>query len=330
MQNKIKELKQQLSIPVIVAPIFLISNPKMVLNACKSGVVGTFPALNARTKEILEEWMIEIIDELDKFKEANPNKKVAPWGINFISHTSEAMNKRYEEDLQLIEKYQPPIVITSLGDPGPVVQIVHKYGGIVFSDVINVTFAKKALEKGTDGLVLVANGAGGHGGLLNPIAFVHEIRSFFDGPLILSGSMSKGEDILASEILGADFAYFGTRFIPAEESGADLSYKNMIIESSIEDILYTSAFTGIGANYLIPSMVKFGLDPMRLPEKGKLDLSGEERSTIRVWKDILSAGQGLGGIKSIQTVPEIVKELTEQYLAAQKKVVNQYTSFVRN
>lgn len=329
MRDKIEELKTQLSIPAIMAPMFLISNPEMVVSACKSGIVGTFPALNARTEDILEKWMVEINEELYQFKKAHPAQKVAPWGINFISHQSKAMNKRYAEDLKLIEKHQPPIVITSLGDPSPVVQIVHEYGGIVFSDVINVKFAEKALEKGSDGLVLVASGAGGHAGLINPIAFIHEIRSFFDGPIILSGSMSKGEDILASEILGADFVYLGTRFITAEESGADAAYKNMIIDSAIKDILYTPAFTGISANYLIPSIVNAGLDPAKLPDRGKLDLSGEEDSKIRAWKDIFSAGQGVGSIKEIQTVTKIVEELTEQYQAAQKRIATQYEAFIQ-
>lgn len=323
MQTKMEKLKQQVSLPVIMAPMFLISNPEMVINACKSGIVGTFPALNARTADILEEWMIEIKEGLMEYKKEHPNKQVAPWGINFICHPDKSMNKRYEEDMQLIEKYEPPIVITSLGDPSPIVNIVHKYGGLVFSDVINVKFAKKALEKGTDGLVLVANGAGGHGGVLNPMAFVHEIRSFFDGPIILSGSMSKGEDILASEVLGADFAYFGTRFITAKESGADESYKNMIIDSTIEDIIYTPAFTGIHANYLIPSILKFGLDPKQLPKKDKISLSGDEGAKLRAWKDIVSAGQGVGENTQVQTVSEIVEELTEQYEAAQKRITNQ-------
>lgn len=329
MQDKVKALKEQVSIPAIMAPMFLISNPEMVINACTSGVIGTFPALNARTTDILEEWMIEIKEELAAFTRAHPDKTVSPWGINFICHPAKSMNKRYEEDMQLIEQHEPPIVITSLGDPSPIVDIVHQYGGMVFSDVVNVKFARKALEKGTDGLVLVASGAGGHGGLLNPIAFVHEIRSFFDGPIILSGGMSKGEDILVTETLGADFAYFGTRFITAEESTADMGYKNMIIDSSSEDILYTPAFTGIPANYLVPSIVEFGLDPKNLPEKEQISLSGDDGSKIRAWKDIVSAGQGVSEIKEIQTVAEIIEELTEQYVAAQKQVVHQYEKVLR-
>lgn len=313
-----------------MAPMFLISNPNMVIQACKSGIIGTFPALNARTGDILDEWMTEINEQIEQLKKGYPDKKIAPWGINFISHKSKEMNKRYEEDLQLIEKHQPPMVITSLGDPSPVVEIVHDYGGIVFSDVINVKFAKKALEKGSEGLVLVASGAGGHGGTFNPIPFIHEIRRFFDGPVVLSGGISKGEDIVAAETLGADFAYLGTRFLTAEESGADEVYQNMVMASTIEDISYTSAFTGISANYLTPSIVNAGLDPASLPEKGKLDLSGEAGSTIRAWKDILSAGQGVGEIEKMQTVTGIVEELSEQYLAAQKKIVDQYKTSVGN
>ncbi|GGJ93516.1 hypothetical protein GCM10007063_15110 [Lentibacillus kapialis] len=328
MQNKFQELKQQLKIPAIMAPMFLISNPEMVIQACQSGIIGTFPALNARTNDILDEWMTEINKRLEQFKKEHPNEVVSPWGINFISHKSKSMNKRYDEDLQLIEKHQPPIVITSLGDPSAVVEIVHQYGGIVLSDVINVKFAKKALEKGSEGLILVANGAGGHGGVLNPIAFIHEIRRFFDGPIILSGAISKGEDILAAEILGADLTYLGTRFLTAEESGADMAYKNMTVASSIEDIIYTPAFSGIPANYLIPSIVNAGLDPANLPEKGELDLSGEENSKIRAWKDILSAGQGVGGNQKIQPVTEIVEELSGQYQAAQERIVDQYKTFV--
>src|SRR5699024_7332058 len=212
----------------------------------------------------------EITTELEKQSEANPNRKIGPWGINFIVHRS---NKRYMEDLKLIEKYQPPVVITSLGDPGPVVDIVHPYGGVVLSDEINIKFAKKAIEKGADGLVLVASGAGGHGGTYNPIPFVHEVREFFDGPIVLSGGMSKGEDILVAELLGADYAYVGTRFIPAEESGAQEEYKNMIVDSSIEDIIYTDALRGVNANYRNPSIDNEGLDPSSRQEKETIDFS---------------------------------------------------------
>jgi nitronate monooxygenase len=283
----LNDLKQQMKLPVMMAPMFLISNPNMVIRACATGIIGSFPALNARTTEMLDAWMTEINTAIAHLKKDQPNEKIAPWAVNFISHKS---NKRFNADLALIEKHQPPVVITSLGDPSPVVRIVHQYGGLVFSDVINVKFAKKALEKGSDGLVLVASGAGGHGGTFNPFAFVHEIRNFFDGPLILSGTMSRGEDILAAEVLGADFAYFGTRFIAAAESGAADDYKAMTITSSIDDIVYTPAFSGIPANYLIPSIVKAGLDPKALPKNKKVDFSELGNPDIRAWKDIWGAG----------------------------------------
>ncbi|RDW15498.1 NAD(P)H-dependent flavin oxidoreductase [Oceanobacillus chungangensis] len=318
MENsKVKRLKKEMKIPVIMAPMFLISNPEMVIRGCEAGIIGTFPALNARTTEQLGQWMSEINDKLKKVKTKKPEKKIAPWGINFISHKS---NKRFKQDLALIEKHQPPIVITSLGDPSPVVNIVHQYYGLVFSDVTTVKFAKKALEKGADGLILIANGAGGHGGTLNPIAFVHEVREFFAGPVILGGGMSKGEDILAAEILGADFAYIGTHFIVAEESGATKEYMEMTINSTIEDIIYTPAFSGISANYLIPSIIKSGLDPNKLPEKGKIDLSELENPNLHAWKDILGAGQGVGGNKKIQTIASMIGELEEQYEKAKQGV----------
>lgn len=316
-KEAIERIKNAVDLPVIVAPMFLINGPKMVINACASGVIGTFPVLNARTDEILENWMIEITSELERIEKENPDKKVAPWGVNFIVHRS---NKRYVEDLELIRKYKPPVVITSLGDPSPVVKIVREYGGIVFSDVINIKHAKKSIEKGADGLVLVATGAGGHAGTFNPISFVHEVREFFDGPIALSGGMSKGEDILVSEILGADYAYIGTRFIPAEESMAQDEYKEALIESSIEDIIYTDAFSGINANYLIPSIERAGLDPANLKKKEKIDFSELRNSEVKAWKDIWGAGQGVAPISEIQPIAEILEELKQDYENAVKKV----------
>src|SRR5699024_10802419 len=274
MQSKaIEQIKNSTDLPVIMAPMFLISNPKMVINACASGIIGTFPALNARTGDILEDWMKEITLELEKRREEKPNSKIGRWGINFIVHRS---NKRYKEDLKLIEKYQPPGVITSLGDPGPVVDVVHQYDGIVLSDVINIKFAKKAIET--------------------------------------------GEDILDAELLGADYAYFGTRFIPAEESGAQKEYKDMIIDSSIEDIIYTDAFSGVHANYLISSITLAGLDPTNLKKKEIIDFSKSKDGEVKAWKDVWGAGQGVGSITEIQTVSEIVEELKEDYYSAIKKV----------
>lgn len=319
MQSEaVKQLKQSIKLPVIMAPMFLVSNPKMIINACASGIIGSFPALNARTSDALEEWMKQISTELEEIKSRNPDKEVAPWAINFIVHRS---NKRYEEDLTLIEKYQPPIVITSLGDPSAVVKVVHEYGGFVLSDVINVKFAKKAIEKGIDGLVLVASGAGGHAGVLNPFAFLHEVKEFWDGPIVLAGGMSKGEDILAAEVLGADFVYMGSRFIPSAESSAVEDYKNMIINSSIDDILYTDTFSGVNANYLIPSIRKAGLDPDNLKEKEEINFDKLNDSKAKAWKDIWGAGQGVGPIDRIQSVAQIVDELQLSYEEARAGIV---------
>nr|WP_026682423.1 nitronate monooxygenase [Priestia megaterium] len=319
-KQAIQQMKLSMRLPVIMAPMFLVSSPKMVVAACRAGIAGTFPALNARTSDILEDWMHQINTEIDVLKEKEPTRKIAPWGINFITHRS---NKRYTEDLKLIEKYQPPIVITSLGDPSPVVEIAHQYGGVVFSDVINVKFAKKAIEKGADGLVLVASGAGGHAGVLNPIPFIHEVRSFFDGPIVLAGGMSEGEDILASEILGADFVYMGTRFIPSEESGAPDAYKQMIVESSIEDIIYTDAFSGVNANYLIPSIVKAGLDPNQLEKKQEINFEKLDNPEVKAWKDVWGSGQGIGAIDKVQSIERIVSELEESYTKATRNIVIQ-------
>jgi len=312
--SKIDRIKESIKLPVIMAPMFLVSNPGMVINACKAGIVGSFPALNARTDEILSSWMEEINQELEIFKKENPDKKVGPWGVNFVAHHK--MNKRYHEDLALIKKYQPPIVITSLGDPGPIAEIVHAYDGLVLSDVVNIKFAKKAIEKGSDGLILVSSGAGGHGGDLNPIAFLHEVKSFFDGPVVLAGGMSKGEDILAAEILGADFVYMGTRFIPAMESTAGDAYKDMVIDSGSADILYTDVFTGVNANYLIPSIENAGIDVKALKNNEKVDAS-----EIKVWKDVWGAGQGVGVVNKAQSVSEIVDELNSSYEDAKSGII---------
>jgi len=317
-KNILHKWNQTLELPVIVAPMFLISNPTMVIKACQAGVIGSFPVLNARTADILDEWMTEINNELGQVKEEDSKHKVAPWAVNFICHRPH--NKRYDEDLKLIEKHQPPIVITSLGDPSPVVNVVHSYGGIVFSDVINPSFAKKAIEKGTDGLVLITNGAGGHGGTLNPFAFYHEVRTFWNGPIILGGGISKGEDILAAKVLGADLVYMGTKFITAQESGASDDYKEMVLNASIEDILYTPAISGIHANFLIPSLIKAGIDPKALQKDEKMKISNE--SELKAWKDFWSAGQGVGSIKSIQPIQEIVNELKEQFYDAKKRMMN--------
>jgi len=303
------ELKNQVTLPVIVAPMFIVSSPALVIESCRAGIIGSFPLLNARTAEKLEEWFIEIKEAL-----AVPQDEiVAPWAVNFIVHQS---NKRFEEDLRLIEKYEPPIVITSLGHPGRVVELVQSYGGLVYSDVSTIRHAEKAAETGVDGLILVCNGAGGHAGVINPFAFLGAVQSFWKGTTIVAGALSSGSDILAVQAMGADFAYMGTRFIATEESFAPDDYKEMLVESTLDDLLYTDAFSGIHANYLVPSMVKEGIDPTKLVSKGVVDLS--QMTDAKAWRDVWSAGQGVNGVDSIQPVRALIDELKVEYKDALK------------
>ncbi|MEK4425777.1 NAD(P)H-dependent flavin oxidoreductase [Solibacillus sp. FSL K6-1523] len=290
-------------IPVIVSPMFLVSTTEMVIEAGKAGVIGSFPLLNARTAEICAQWLIEVKNGLDKD---------IPWAVNFICHKTN--NKRYDVDLELIRKYEPPIVITSLGHPGEVIDIVHAYGGLVYSDVAHVKHAKKAAQAGVDGLILVCAGAGGHGGTLNPFAFITAVKSFYKGKIILSGAISTGADVAAAQLMGADYAYIGTRFLAAKESNAQEDFKQMVIESTIEDILYTNSFSGVHANYLLPSIVKAGLDPATLQPKDKIDLS--HLNGVKAFKDIWSAGQGVTSITKRETTKEIVDLLIQEYSAA--------------
>jgi nitronate monooxygenase len=305
------KLSNQLSLPVINAPMFLVSSPDMVIESCKNGIIGTFPLLNARTSELLENWMIRISEELNQTQEENPSAKIAPWGVNLIVHRT---NKRFEEDLELIKKYEPPVVITSLGNPSDVAKIVHSYGGLVFSDVISLEHARKAAKTGIDGLILVCSGAGGHGGTLNPFAFLKAVKEFWEGITVLAGAISTGEEILAAKILGADLVYMGTRFIATEESSASEEYRQMLIESTLEDLIYTDAISGIKGNYLLPSLQKAGFDIENLKKK-EVDLSFSD-SKAKAWKDIWSAGQGVGRIKKVSTVKEVVEELTAEYYKA--------------
>lgn len=303
-------LSSSLELPVIQSPMFLVSSPEMVIAACKSGIVGSFPLANARTKEDLEEWMKKITDELSRLKSTKENLKIAPWAVNIVVHRS---NKRYPDDLQLINQYKPPIVITSLGDPSEVIDIVHQYGGLVFSDVISLKHAKKAAEKGADGLILVCNGAGGHGGTYNPFAFIHAVKEFWDGITVLAGGISSGQDILAAQILGAAFVYMGTRFIATKESLANSEYQKILIESTIEDIVYTDVFSGIHANYLLPSIKRLGIN-LEEVQKKEFNWSKEANEGAKAWKDIWSAGHGVGTIKKVQTVEEVVDELKAEYI----------------
>lgn len=312
--NKLPVLvSKTLTLPVLVAPMFLVSGPEMVLETCKAGMIGSFPLANARTIEDLENWMSTITDGLVRCQKRDSKRNIAPWAVNLIVHRT---NKRYEEDLKMIEKYQPPIVITSLGDPSRAASIVHGYGGLVFSDVINLKHAKKAAEKGTDGLILVSSGAGGHGGTLNPFAFISAVKEFWDGIIILAGGISHGQDILAAQILGADLVYMGTRFIATKESLAKPEYENMLIQASLEDIVYSDAFSGIHANYLKPSIVRAGLDPENLQKKSDFNWS-KSKEGAKAWKDIWSAGHGVGAIKKVQAVAEVAEELQQEYQRAE-------------
>ncbi|ANC78851.1 2-nitropropane dioxygenase [Fictibacillus phosphorivorans] len=313
LSNKLPmNLSNQLSLPVINAPMFLVSSPDMVIESCKNGIIGTFPLLNARTSDLLENWMKHISEELSNAREKDPSAKIAPWGVNLIVHRT---NKRFEEDLELIKKYEPPVVITSLGNPSDVAKIVHGYGGLVFSDVISLDHARKAAKTGIDGLILVCSGAGGHGGTLNPFAFLKAVKEFWDGMTILAGAISTGEEILAAKVLGADLVYMGTRFIATQESSASEDYRQMLIDSTLEDLVYTDAISGIKGNYLLPSLQRAGFDVENLMKKDDVDLSFSE-SKAKAWKDIWSAGQGVGSVKKISTIQEVVDELKEEYKKA--------------
>lgn len=295
--------------------MFIVSQPDLVLAQCKAGIVGSFPALNARPAPVLEDWLARITGDLAAHRALNPDAKVGPFAVNQIVHKS---NDRLEHDLELCVKYKVPIVITSLGAREDVNQAVHSYGGIVLHDVINVTFAKKALEKGADGLIAVCAGAGGHAGTLSPFALVQEIRAFFDGPLILSGAIARGHSVLAAQAMGADMAYIGSAFIATQEANAADEYKKMIVASSASDILYTNSFTGVHGNYLIPSIVRAGLDPNELPpsDPSKMNFGTKEGAPAKAWRDIWGCGQGIGAIREVGPVAAFVERLEREYRAA--------------
>ena len=308
----VPHLKGKLKIPVVGAPLFIVSGPELVISQCKAGVVGSFPALNARPQEVLDEWLIQIKEELDKHNQENPDSPAAPFAVNQICHAS---NDRLMQDMESCVKHEVPIIITSLRPPLEIVEAAHSYGGVVFHDVINVRHAKKAAEQGVDGLILVCAGAGGHAGTHSPFALVREVKEWFDGTILLSGSISDGHSIASSLALGADLAYIGTRFIATKEANADQRYKDMLIESSASDIVYSSLFTGVSGNYLKPSIEKAGLDPDNLPgaDKSKMNFGSGGNTKSKAWKDIWGSGQGIGSIKSDPTVQDLVNELIEQY-----------------
>ncbi|MBT2681005.1 nitronate monooxygenase [Bacillus sp. ISL-35] len=301
----------QLTVPAIAAPMFLVSGPDLVSACCKNGVIGSFPAPNARPIEVLDEWMGKLNEELADARTLEPERKIAPWAMNMVVHSTYS---RLDEELALLKKHKPQLVITSLGSPRKVVEIVHEYGGLVFSDVSDVKFARKAAETGVDGLILVANGAGGHAGELNSFAFVDSVRTFWDGIIVLAGSITTGKSILAAQAAGADLAYMGTRFIVAEESMANEEYRKMVVDATQEDLILTDAFSGVKANMLKPSIVKAGLDPETLKKKDSVNFDSMQRETnAKAWKDIWSAGQGVGAISKIQPASEIIKQLEAEY-----------------
>ncbi len=304
----------RLSVPAVAAPLFIISNPALVIAQCKAGVVGSFPALNARPASQLDEWLSEITETLAAYDKANPNQKSAPFAVNQIVHRS---NTRLEQDLALCAKYKTPIVITSLGAVPEVSSAVHSWGGIVLHDIITNRHANSAVRKGADGLIAVATGAGGHAGTLSPFALVQEIREWFDGPLLLSGAIASGRAILAAQAMGADYAYIGSPFIATNEARASDAYKELITKSSASDIVYSNYFTGIHGNYLKGSIVKAGMDPDHLPEADPSKMDFDKATTgAKAWKDIWGAGQGIGAVKSVVSTADLVRRLAAEYKAA--------------
>jgi nitronate monooxygenase len=308
-----------LRLPVIGAPMFIVSTPKLVLAQCKAGVVGSFPALNARPAAQLGDWLSEITETLDACRRADASARIAPFAVNQIVHAS---NARLEHDVRLCVEHRVPIVITSLRPPAEVVQAVHSYGGLVFHDVINRRHAEKAAAQGVDGIIAVCAGAGGHAGVLSPFALVKQIRAVYPGTIILSGAMSTGADVLAAQALGADLAYLGTRFIATEEANASEAYKAMLVEASAEDIVYTSLFSGVAGNYLRASVVKTGLDPDKLPEadKTKMNFGTEGSAELKAWRDIWSAGQSVSGIREVLSVQTLVDRMADEYEAVRNRL----------
>jgi nitronate monooxygenase len=310
-----------LRLPAISAPMFLISGPELVKACCVNGVIGSFPAPNARPIEMLDQWMGQLNEELALVKEEEPSRRIAPWAMNMVVHSSYS---RLEQELELVRKHKPQLVITSLGSPKRVVDIVHGYGGLVFSDVSDVKFARKAAETGVDGLILVASGAGGHAGEINSFAFVDMVREFWDGIIVLAGAISTGNGILAAQAAGADLAYMGTRFIVATESMAKDGYREMLVKATQEDIILTNAFSGVNANMLKPSIVNAGLDPEKLVKKDKVDFDDMQKGTnVKAWRDIWSAGHGVGAIRTIEPVEKIVQQLEREYQEAVLRINKQ-------
>ncbi len=316
--SKIPSILEGLRIPVIASPLFIISNPKLVIEQCKAGVVGSMPALNARPASLLDDWLAEITEELASYNARNPARPAAPFAINQIVHKS---NDRLEHDMELCAKYKVPIIITSLGAREDINVAAHNYGGIVLHDVVNNKFAHKAIDKGADGLIAVSAGAGGHAGVKSPFALVQEIRQWFDGPLALAGSIANGNSVLAAQAMGADFAYIGSPFIATHEARAAEEYKQAIVDSTSDDIVYSNLFTGVHGNYLAPSIRAAGLDPDDLPESdpSKMSFGGDTKS--KPWKDIWGSGQGIGAINEVTSAATFVDKLHREYVEARDNLL---------
>jgi len=315
-----QNLRDALSLPLVAAPMFIVSNPELVIAQCKAGIVGSFPALNARPAAELEAWLQRITSELEAYNRANPERAAAPFAVNQIVHGS---NDRLQHDLQMCVKYKVPIVITSLGAKEIVNDTVHSYGGITLHDIISDRFARKAVEKGADGLIAVAAGAGGHAGTTSPFALVQEIREWFDGPLLLSGSIATGDGILAAQAMGADLAYMGSAFIATTEANAVEAYKQAIVDYSSADIVNSNLFTGVHGNYLRPSIVAAGLDPDNLPDGdiSSMNFGSGGDTSAKAWKDIWGCGQGIGAVKAVVPAAELVARLQREYQAARARVL---------
>lgn len=310
-----KCLQGSLSLPTVGAPLFIVSGPELVIAQCKAGVVGSFPALNARPIEKLEEWLKQITNELGEYKSKNPGKPVAPFAVNQICHAS---NDRLMHDMEMCVKYKAPIIITSLRPPAEIVEAAHSYGGVVFHDVINVKHAQKAAEQGVDGLILVCAGAGGHAGMLSPFALVREVKQWFKGTILLSGAITDGWGVASALALGADLAYMGSRFIATQEANASADYKKALTDFAANDIVYTNLFTGVHGNYLGPSIAAAGMDPANLPEadKTKMNFGSGGNMKQKAWRDIWGCGQGIGQIKDAPPVAELVERLRQEFAAA--------------
>lgn len=317
-----ERLTFRLRLPVVAAPMFLVSGPELVLAACRAGIVGAFPTPNARPIEVLEDWMKQITQGLARMQNEQPPETIGPWCANLITHSS---NTRLPEDLALIAKYQPPVVVTALGSPKPAIDVVHGYGGIVLADVINLTLARKAVAAGADGLACITAGAGGHTGFLSPFAFVSSVREFFDGLVVVGGGISDGWGVAGAIAAGADLVYMGTRFIPTLESMADPAYKQMLVDSTADDLVISASITGTPASWLKPSLKANGLDPDQLPSAPPRSYDSNQAMGAKKWRDVWAAGQGVGAIKAVESTAKVVNRLAVEYAAARQRFSNMHS-----